>query len=75
MEDGDDLGDDIETCFPSSIPEITMNRNSMIDPVQDKGKFRAGVCGNYNYLELVRRYLGEMILNPGILQIRCVTEI
>lgn len=25
-EDGDDLGEDTETCFPSDIPEVTINR-------------------------------------------------
>lgn len=65
-EDGDDLGENTETCFPSDIPEVTINRKG--GQLQGERKIWNGTLNKF--LELVRRYLGELILNPGILQIR-----
>jgi hypothetical protein len=71
-DDGDELGIDLETCFPSSIPDVNIPQRS----VQDVGG-KTSACSkvscctrNQRFFELAHRYLLQMLLNPGILQIR-----
>jgi hypothetical protein len=80
QEEGDDdnedgLADDIETCFPTAIPNV------MIPSMQSRSNNEASSsCSSYfcccfgkwspKFIELLRRYLLQMALNPGILQLR-----
>lgn len=72
-DDGDDLGIDLETCFPSSIPNV----NIPLRLVQDAFGGETSACSKIScclriqqFCELARRYLLQMLLNPGILQMR-----
>lgn len=65
-DEGDDLADDVETCFPSNIPDVIIPPKNFNYTKHDKlSTFACGIK-----LELVRRYILQMFLNPGILQIR-----
>jgi predicted GIY-YIG superfamily endonuclease len=70
--DGDDLGDDIETCFPSNIPDVIIPQkpNATANTKSKCSKLSNFACG-IKY-QLVHRYMLQMFLNPGILQIRLV---
>jgi hypothetical protein len=70
--DGDDLGDDIETCFPSNIPYVIIPHkpNATATTKSKCSKLSNFACG-IKY-QLVHRYMLQMFLNPGILQIRLV---
>ena len=68
-DEGDDLADDVETCFPSNIPDVIIPPKNFNDTKHSRcHELSTFACGIK--LELVRRYILQMFLNPGILQIR-----
>jgi hypothetical protein len=70
-DEGDNLADDIETCFPSNIPDVIIPPKMVDDKKQSRcEKFASLSFGTKS--ELVHRYILQMFLNPGILQIRFV---
>lgn len=70
--EGDLLADDIETCFPSNIPDVIIphKQNAQESKVSKCSKILS--CNGSIKNELTKRYMLQMILNPGILQIRLV---
>eukprot|EP00804_Cyclotella_cryptica_P001113 CCRYP_008394-RA/>CCRYP_008394-RA protein AED:0.08 eAED:0.08 QI:34/1/1/1/0.75/0.6/5/484/717 len=72
-DDGDEFGLDLETCFPSAIPEVNIPQR-LVQGAFGGEKFacsKVACCAhNQQFRQLARRYLLQMLLNPGILQIR-----
>lgn len=69
-EEGDVLADDIETCFPSNIPDVIIPQKQIgtSDKMTMCSKL-SSFAGGIKH-ELVHRYMLQMLFNPGILQIR-----
>ena len=64
-DEGDDLADDIETCFPTAIPEVLLiSTNSESSVSSCWGKCLP------TFLELLHRSILHTIKNPGILGLR-----
>ena len=63
---GDPLAGDIETCFPSAIPEVLLSSTTN-DTTKKRTLF---CCFGGTFLELLNRSLLETIKNPGMLWLR-----
>ena len=61
-DEGDMLADDIETCFPTAITTVEISRSAV-----QKSRF---LKKSRVWLELTRRYMLDLILNPGIMWVR-----
>jgi len=64
---------DIEDCFQTSIPTVLIpNMEPAYTNTRSEGTkcLTSFTCCRHKYPELVRRYILQMFLNPGILQIR-----
>ena len=61
-DEGDMLGDDIETCFPTAITTVQISRG-----VIQKSKY---LKKYYVMVELIKRYCLDLFLNPGMLWVR-----
>eukprot|EP00563_Minutocellus_polymorphus_P008385 CAMPEP_0181026220 /NCGR_PEP_ID=MMETSP1070-20121207/3520_1 /TAXON_ID=265543 /ORGANISM="Minutocellus polymorphus, Strain NH13" /LENGTH=768 /DNA_ID=CAMNT_0023103391 /DNA_START=264 /DNA_END=2567 /DNA_ORIENTATION=+ len=61
-DEGDMLGDDIETCFPTAITTVQISRGAV-----QKSKYLKKI---WVMLELIRRYFLDLFLNPGMLWVR-----
>eukprot|EP01082_Thalassiosira_pseudonana_P000200 g357.t1.1.5e174188 g357 g357.t1 contig1:864473-866633(+) len=80
QEEGDDdnedgLADDIETCFPTAIPNVMIPSMQSRSNNEESSSCLSYLCccfGKWSpkFIELLRRYLLQMALNPGILQLR-----
>ncbi|KAL7533980.1 hypothetical protein ACHAWF_004684 [Thalassiosira exigua] len=70
-DDGDSLDGDIETCFPTAIPDVIIPR---IQRDEDAPSRIVGIlcCGGWcrKFLALTHRYLLNMLHNPGMLLVR-----
>jgi hypothetical protein len=64
---GDDLADDIETCFPTAIPDVLLISSNNQTPI-------SSFCGKrlptFTFLELLHRSLLHTFKNPGMLGLR-----
>jgi hypothetical protein len=69
-EEGDMLADDIETCFPSNIPNVIVPQKQTASENKASRCSTMLSCNGIVKNELVKRYMLQMLLNPGILQIR-----
>lgn len=63
-DEGDMLADDIETCFPAAITTVEIRRSSV-----QKSKYLKRM---WVMIELIKRYILQLFLNPGILWVRFV---
>jgi hypothetical protein len=65
---------DTESCFPTMIPNVAVPHKDVMDHTSQDGMtwIECVVEEVRKYPELVRRYLFQMFLNPGIMQIRLV---
>jgi ABC-type multidrug transport system permease subunit len=61
-DEGDGLADDIETCFPTAITTVQISRAAV-----QKSKYLKKML---IMSELVKRYLMDLVLNPGMLWVR-----
>ena len=73
-DEGDDLADDIELCFPTAIPDVLIPQ---MNPERSGAPQSPGCiccCGSRcnTFCELLRRYILNMLRNPGMLLIRFV---
>ncbi|KAL3805403.1 hypothetical protein HJC23_009110 [Cyclotella cryptica] len=70
------LSSDIEACFQTSIPNVVIpNMEPVYTNTTNNGTKRCLTscnCCSHKFPELLRRYLLQMLMNPGILQIRLV---
>lgn len=77
-DEGDTLADDIETCFPSAIPDVIIPRQISVQNGNQNGPAqllsRLCCCSGWGqkFMVLLHRYLLNMIKNPGMLLIRLV---
>lgn len=72
-DEGDELGVDVETCYPSMVPHVDIPRRirqSALKSGMSRCNKLCSVSCKRKYPELVKRYLLQMLLNPGILQLR-----
>lgn len=73
-DEGDDLADDIEICFPTAIPDVFIPQISLEHGNRTKAFHIMCCCGawGHKFSVLLQRYLINLVLNPGMLMIRFV---